>query len=50
MNVEHAQKRGLGSAHFLVLLDDVHFVENFNSSSRNLRGDLQSLGRTGYVD
>ena len=43
MDVQHSKERGLGSAHLLILLDDVNFVENFNSSSRNLRGDLQSL-------
>ena len=43
MDVQHSEERSLGSAHLLVLLDDVNFVENFDGSSSNLRGDLQSL-------
>jgi len=49
VNVEHTEERGLGSSHLLVLLDDVNFVENFNRSSGNLRGDLQSLEEGGLL-
>jgi len=49
MNVQHSEERGLGSADLLVLLDDVHLVEDFNRSSRNLRGDLQSLEERGFL-
>ena len=45
MNVQHSEERCFGSADFLILLDDMDFVEDFNRSSRNLRGDLQSLWR-----
>lgn len=49
MNVQHSEERSFGSADFLILLDDVDFVEDFNRSSRNLRGDLQSLEERGLL-
>ena len=48
-DVQHVEKRGLGWSDLVLLLDQMDIVQDFNASTGDLGGDLQSLEEGGLL-